>query len=130
MINIFHKNPPYITIKKSLIINAGKGAFSNIYIDKNTFIGYYKGVISTIYPQNNSKYIFETTIDGETIYIDAMDKKKSNWTRYINCADKYHNANIEARENNDGVISFYTIYNIYKGEELLFDYGSEYWKNM
>ena len=123
---ILSKNPKFITIRKSNIPNAGRGAFTNVNIEENTYLGQYKGTVTSYYPNQYSKYIFQTTLNNNTIYIDAINKINSNWTRYMNSSNDNETLNVTAEGKKDGCIYFYTSKNVKRGDELLYYYGDDY----
>ena len=62
-------------------------------------------------------------------YIDAQNKKKSNWLRYVNGAktkSQKRKINVEAYQYGEKVF-YRTIKKIKEKEELIIDYGDEYW---
>lgn len=133
------KGVPYekqVKVKKSKIKGAGKGVFAMTNILPFVVIGVYKGHFLSeeeAIRLKNQTYLLR--IHPGRYYIDAKDKSISNWTRYIN--DPYgpkrdkkwkkrrkHVKNVAFSP--DGFI--YTIRPIEKGEELLVDYGDDYWE--
>lgn len=135
-IDISNHKPKFIIIKKSNI--HGDGAFADKNIKKNTFLGHYMGKISTEFI--TGPYVFHSKRFNNIISIDASDKDKSNWTRYMNCSinDKTENVTSyfltnkeEYIRNNDkinmeGYIVFYSNRDIKGGEELMYHYGVAY----
>jgi len=136
--------PDFLSINYSKIPNAGLGIFANEDIKKGTFIGNYMGEIK---PSHNSlsNYCFSCRrYDNSKFVIDGIDIEKSNFSRYMNCCYNENIENIFAINNKtngentkyinsigkeiniDGYIFFYAKRDITKGEELLFNYGSEY----
>ena len=82
-------------------------------------------------------YIFDL---GDEIYIDAEDSDNSGWCRYMNhAADTSDECNVRTHHDDggrvwsDGETSvmpklwFTALRNIEPGEELLYDYGDDYW---
>lgn len=118
-----------ICIKKSLIENAGLGAFSMINISPNKLISFYMGEklttaqFDSVYPQGFGEYVLQIK---ENFYIDANNINKSNFTRYINDfrGSLYNNPNVIFT--NEGYIK--TIRRVNAGEELYIDYGPSYFK--
>ena len=129
LINIKKQIPKFIYIKKSVI--HGEGAFAKKNILKGQFLGNYMGNISFI-PLKDNGYIYKSKKNNKDIYIDALPKNKSNWTRYMNCSlnEKEENVIVIKLENEDstldGLILFYAKRNINLDEELLYDYGETY----
>jgi len=130
-----------IVVKKSNIKNAGLGVFANMFLEKGTFLGYYKG---KVYQADNltdkeldfldeSAYvmaIYGDKGDDEQItkYVDSSDTNKhvSNWTRYINGAKyKKDTPNVQFTQKISR-IHIEVLRDIEKGEELIVDYGPEY----
>ena len=122
----------------------GRGLFCDVLqICKGTYIGEYVGEVLTLkdyrkrYQQGESIYTFiisdeEKTQRRELMYLDAHDVYKSNITRYINhdsikpnlkyvITRKYHKGKLQKAN-----VKFYSIQDIFYGEELLFDYGPKY----
>lgn len=121
-----------LEIKKSTIPEAGLGVIATKFIPKKTVLGYYKGVVlnEREYKRLEDKsYVFEVDLKDRTIYIDAQDPDKSNWTRYINGARTKKERkliNIETFQQG-ATIYFEAIRDIYPGDELLYSYGRHYW---
>lgn len=130
-----NKDTSLIKIKKSKITNAGLGAFAKEDIGANQVIGEYKGEKKSLkeiskLPKDQQIYLFEVVKDdGKTFYIDAMDIDASNWTRYVNSV----RTNYQRKKQNTNYIQvgnkimLQTLKDIKKGEELLCDYGDNYW---
>lgn len=109
------------------------GVFASEAIDKGEFIGIYSGELGMGEYNTDSHYLFEI-IEEESIYVDAQGS--GNFTRYIN-----HTA---SKNCNVGSITFLTKYKLFtipviilyaakkitSGEQLLYNYGNEYWKAM
>lgn len=126
-----------IIIKKSQIPGAGNGVFATVNIPKGKFLDYYLGELictKEFYKLKNTQYVFAIDIKTSTntqkeYYINALDKKISNWTRYVNgakTAKQEKNINIEAKQKGFN-ICYYTCKSIKKGEELIMSYGNSYW---
>jgi len=106
------------------------------------------------YPNGDGKYVAEIqrALFQSPVYIDGVDPSKSNLARYMNSAMSHHPQKLSSTDNDDGNINtaaasktanviwkkqrygkqagsmyFYTLRNILDGEELLFDYGADYW---
>ena len=125
-----------VEIKPSRIKNAGYGAYATTLIKKNTRLDEYRGRLLDVNGFNrlrNTQYVFEVAkkIKGkyQTFYIDAKSLKDSNWTRYVNGAKtktQKKQINIATYQYN-GKIFYKTIKDIPVGQELIVDYGDEYW---
>jgi SET domain-containing protein len=127
-----------VNIRKSNIQKAGLGVFATSFIPKRTTLGEYKGRLLTKKEYDNLKeehccYMFE--LDKQVgkkrkkYFIDARFKKHSNWTRYVNGAkdaEQQKKVNIEAYQYG-GKLFYRTCEDVKTGDELLVDYGSDYW---
>jgi len=112
----------------------GLGAFATTAISPDDYLGEYVGELFTVDNTPNImaanhrglNYNFST---NETWIIDAA--RVGNNTRYANHA-KEPDSNCEARirvVNGEHRIGFFATKRIGVGEEILLDYGPEYWKN-
>jgi len=120
----------------------GLGAFAKSKIRAKTTLGEYKGKLMTKQEYNDlddSKccYIFQINkVVGKPnkrrdFFIDARFKKHSNWTRFVNGAksrEQQKNVNIEAYQYG-GKLFYRTTQDVNPGDELLVDYGSDYWSD-
>jgi uncharacterized protein len=117
-----------LKIKKSLFPFAGKGCFAAQNIKKGTIIQEYKGKILTKKQWNKLKdtsYVWELE---DHLYLDAMKFKRNNPLRYVNgCMGECQciSENVEAIEKNHKIF-YKAIKPIQKGEELIIDYGDEF----
>ena len=78
------------------------------------------------YPSADGRYIACLTDD---LYIDGVDPELSNVARWMNHASP-ERANVMWRKQRLGprkAMRFYTLRDVAAGDELCFDYGSEYW---
>lgn len=123
---------PKILIKPSLIPGAGDGAFAYKFIPKDTILGDYIGdECSEDSDGDYVLYVAGYNAYGEEIErcINAENKATSNWTRYINSIKqgdgRTKNAKFIVRGRD--TVSVKTIKDIQAGEEILVDYGNEYW---
>ncbi len=106
-----------VIVKRS---SAGLGLFAGEDIPKGTCIIEYKGrqIKGQEEYTSTSKYLFEVharmTIDG---------RDRSNTARYINhsCSPNAEPVTYKAR------VYIFAIKNIKEGEEIVYDYGKEYW---
>lgn len=119
---------PRFKIKQSKLPYAGKGCFAAQHIKKGVVLGEYKGKILTEKQRNklkNDDYIWELK---NNLYLDARTHLKNNPMRYVNgcmglCQCKHEN--VTAIEKNKKLY-YKSIKPIKKGEELIIDYGDEY----
>jgi hypothetical protein len=123
---------PLIKIKESTIPGAGMGAFVTRNVESGTHLGNYKGEQCTEGDDGDYVlYISGYTSTGKQVELclDAQDPEKSNWTRYINSVragdGRTKNAKFYIRTSKS--IGVKTTRFLQKGEELLVDYGAEYW---
>lgn len=123
-----------LKILPSNIKNAGMGCFTLEDIPKGAK-SRYKGVFRTknsnvveptyswaIYKYNKKGITKYKTLIG---YLDALNTKYSNWTRYVNCATKNNENNMEPDQNYDKLY-YVALRDIKSGEELYIDYGIDY----
>jgi len=128
-----------VEIKVSNIPQAGFGAFARKHIPARTTLGEYKGKIMTkkeyeALDDNKCSYIFQINrkiSNGKRrdFFIDARFKKHSNWTRFVNGAkskEQREGVNVEAYQYG-GKLFYRTSTEVDPCEELLVDYGSDYW---
>ncbi|PID51833.1 MAG: hypothetical protein CR972_05145 [Candidatus Moraniibacteriota bacterium] len=104
--------------------NAGLGLFANKNLKKGDFIIEYTGEPLTYEEadERGGRYLFTL---NDTIVLDGTGREHT--ARYINHSC---DPNIEAVIEDEEHIMFYAIKNIIKGEELTFDYGEEYVKDI
>lgn len=123
--------PSYITIRH--IDNVvGYGVYANRDIEKGEFIGFYTGQWR-LDERCGSEYLFEA-IDDSNIFIDA--NTCGNFTRYINHAYS-RKCNLEAiiylKEQGSlhlPIVIYYAKKKINLGQQLLINYGKQYWNNI
>ena len=130
------------------VAGKGKGAFTTIAVDAGTFLGYYAGEylsekqLFARYPclmregvtrgeslAAGCSYIFGLDFDGE-MYVDAANPWFSNWVRYVNHSNRRKNciSYIDDVCKERPMIYLQALRNIDAGEELLFDYGKDFWE--
>lgn len=122
----------HLFVKKSKIPNAGKGLFTKKFIPKGTRIVEYKGRISAWKDvkdeDGKNGYIFYV---NRNHVIDALPVK-SALARYANDAKglvRLKNVNNNCDYVTDGLKAFIeSKKDIQAGEEILVDYGKDYWK--
>jgi len=111
----------------------GRGLFALEPIAAETFLFDYRGEVLTEeqmfarYPEANGRYIACIT---DEMYIDGAFPELSNVARWMNHAPAAQ-ANVEWRKQRLGprkAMHFYACRPIERGDELCFDYGSEYWE--
>ncbi|PID51790.1 MAG: hypothetical protein CR972_05315 [Candidatus Moraniibacteriota bacterium] len=103
---------------------AGLGLFAQKNITKDDFVIEYTGEAIT-HDQADARggrYLFTLNDD---VVLDG--KGREHTARYINHSC---DPNMEAVIEDDAHIMFYAIKNITKGEELTFDYGEEYFRDI
>jgi len=143
--------PPYLEIRYSHVPNGGLGIFAKTNIPKGTFLGNYTGIVYIGDECNTlpiNKYQFDTVIRGKNAIIDGMELRTSNWTRFMNCSLSEKQENVISMKNKctegttvylnqngkqielDGAIIFFAIKDITCGDELLFNYGMKYSKQL
>ena len=125
-----------IEVKKSKIISAGLGVFATQDIPEKNIIGEYKGILinqEQFELLKDTRYVFELSKKigkyYKIFYINATDPKYSNNLRYINGAKtkvQKKKINLYAYQYKEKIF-YKTSRFIFKGEELLLDYGDSYW---
>jgi len=106
----------------------GFGAYAMKELPKHTFLGFYEGVQrESLDELENTEYIM--SLDGGATYLDgyerAQDRSKFSPV-HLNHADKPESNCV--RILGDQRCAFFTGRCISEGEELTFDYGSNYWR--
>jgi SET domain-containing protein len=130
-------------IRESTIAGAGLGVFAKKKIAQNMSLGYYKGEVYTDdefkkVPYTLYDFMFKLSAGYEKeskqiiLHIDASDKNKSNWTRYVNGAkNKEQEKMINIEVVTVGVsLAFHSTKDIEPGTELIISYGETYWKTI
>ena len=131
--------PRCLRVGKSAIAGAGKGVFSRECVPGNCVLGFYKGKIHTKracdYLRSTKLLMLERKptwisiddwIDGKH-YVDGA--RNGNWTQYINGSDHPGNP-MDANVRFTGNGKIITTRLITPGEELLMEYGEEYWEDI
>lgn len=124
---MWHRLPEYLEVKDCKKVN-GLGIFAKQTLPKNKVLGVYGGVIVDENYVDNP-YIFELLEDE--LFIDA--RHEGNFTRFINAAYPKENANVEAmRMKINGIpqVLFKTKKVIKAKDQLLYDYGDDYFKTL
>lgn len=119
-----------------MIPGAGQGAFAATRITKGSRVGEYSGQLlcQERYERlRNPAYVFEVRKKFEgryyTFYIDAKDPRRSSELRYVNGARtpaQKRKINVEAYQYKEKIY-YRATRTIRAGEELLIDYGDNYW---
>jgi pre-rRNA-processing protein TSR3 len=113
----------------------GQGLFARSELEANLCLGDYTGEVLTQaqylsrYPNEDATYVLAANTDYN---IDAADPRKSSWLRYMNHSSARANCFYEVvrvRRQREKSVRFYTARPVAAGEELLFDYGTQYWKD-
>lgn len=138
-LKLFHTMHPnsQIKIKRSNIPNAGKGAFAAEDLEAHKIIGEYLG--EPCNENSNGDYVLDINVIRKyegverrvKICLDAKKLSTSNWTRYINSVTALNkeDRNVEFvvfGEYKNEKVGIRTLRHIEKDEELLLDYGNEY----
>ncbi|KAI9463465.1 hypothetical protein HD554DRAFT_1314714 [Boletus coccyginus] len=118
----------------------GLGAFAYQNMHSSTFLGTYVGHIlsmeladplNEIAKHTSLNYMFEVTPDGNDVQLPVFDAAHlGNATRFLNHDEKGKD-NVEAKTMvvvGEHQIGFFTKREVKAGEELLLDYGKNYWK--
>lgn len=121
MTTVSRKNPEHLFVVRRSRPGAGLGLFAKTDIPKDTFVIEYTGekITNAEADRRGGRYLFNInekwTIDG---------KEHHNTARYINhsCVP-----NCESRIVG-GKVKIYSIKNVKAGEELTYDYGTEYFE--
>ena len=109
-------------VAKSNIKNAGNGLFTKDYIDKDTCLGIYEGIIV----KNNVPLSSEYSLDLENgTYVDALDYPRCILAMINDSRDtNTQNCKIDIINSKAYI---YTIKNIESNQELYMSYGNHYW---
>lgn len=97
-------------------------------LSRHTFLGFYEGTPrKTLDGLANTEYIM--SLDGGATYLDGYERAQDRSTFspvHLNHADKPACNCLRILQ--DGRCAFFTARDIVLGEELTFDYGSNYWR--
>merc|ERR1712000_612250 len=114
------------------------GVFAIKNIPERTRLGEYQGKLISQdeydnLPAEKCEYVFEIEHykggKRKKVYVDARFKKYSNWTRYVNgakSAEQQDQVNVDSYQYR-GKLFYRTTQPVKTGEELIVDYGSDYW---
>ena len=130
------RNTPPMVIKLSNIPNSGNGLFTKENIEKGQHLGWYYGDIYESHPNNDSDYILEIQMKpcwvsasiwnnkkNKNMFIDGCPKDKSLVFYKFSMLNHSNSPNVKFLQNGR-IVSLRKIIN---GEELLVNYGNEYW---
>lgn len=122
-----------LSVRPSRINGAGLGLFANKFIPKGTRLGWYRG--DHISRQDwidseNDDYMWMLVDDYENdYYVDGRPQVRNNKLRYVNGCQtpgQVFSVNVIAYQKDDR-IWYKTCRKIHEGEELIVDYGGDYW---
>lgn len=115
----------------------GQGVFALKPIGKGQLIGRYQGIVrsdydySVAYEHGLTSGAYIMTL-GDTWVLDGDDEERSAWTRFVNHSKRKANCasymlTISPLEQRLNCVYFEATRDIASGEEILVDYGEEYW---
>mmetsp|Transcript_28043 Transcript_28043/g.31033 ORF Transcript_28043/g.31033 Transcript_28043/m.31033 type:complete len:204 (+) Transcript_28043:96-707(+) len=114
----------------------GFGAFCTSPIDRNEFLGFYEGekiLLNLDYDADNT-YIYNgeyiVALDGGKTFLDGYNRAQNRdvfTPAHLNHKDKQYERCNCLRILEGDKVAFFTKRLIEEGEELCFDYGSNYW---
>lgn len=124
----------WLRIKPSTIPAAGRGLFACRDIRAETIIGEYRGrritTLRAVYALKDDRCVFPIALpDRKRLWIDG--NVPSNYLRFVNGARtsaEQERINVEAYQY-ASVLKFRTTRPVRAGEELILDYGAEYWES-
>jgi len=118
---IFYNNSAFkLSIRKSNIIGAGKGVFTDETIPCESYIGQYCG--TRLYSVEFGSYFVKLSNQPGGNMAMINDSFRSNLEN--NCR-LVENSN----QHNEPIIEVWSCREILPGQELLMSYGDDYWKN-
>ena len=119
----YYNNSTYkLKVDKSYIENAGKGVFTLEQIPSKSFIGYYEGdMVEYI---NCGLYYFSI---NDCCGINAISFPRCYMAMLNDGRNRIYNNCEFIIDNNYLKVELWSIKDIKEGDELLVDYGSEYW---
>jgi SET domain-containing protein len=107
----------------------GFGVFANQRIPKGTFLGNYVGEVIPYDAVGNNNYLFGMVPEVEDFHsglvVDAH--KYGNHTRFINHSSRPNVKAYTIELDRRAETYFEALRDIESGEQLLFDYGPDYW---
>ena len=129
-----YKLADLIKVKDSSFAFAGKGAFAKKDLKKGLRLGEYNGKLLSLeeYEALTDKaYVFEVKKKFEgRYYLFFIDARAGDALRFVNGAytkEQKEKVNVEAYQYSERIF-FRTKRDIKKGEELIIDYGDNYWE--
>lgn len=110
----------------------GLGLFARQELADNTWVGDYVGEVLSQeeylqrYPNEDAAYVLSANTDYN---IDAADPARSSFLRYANHSRDFNMIYtvLRVRGRRQKHVKFYTTRRVLPGEELVFDYGEQYW---
>ncbi|XP_046729442.1 histone-lysine N-methyltransferase PRDM9-like isoform X1 [Silurus meridionalis] len=123
--------PPGLEIQKSSIPGAGLGVFNKgELVPVGAHFGPYQGLLVNKEDAMKSGYswVIYTSRQCEK-YIDARREIHANWLRYVNCARKNGEQNLEAFQYQGGIL-YRCCRSINPGQELLLWYDEKYARDL
>ena len=110
----------------------GLGLFARQELSDNTWVGDYVGEVLSQdeylqrYPNEDAAYVLSANTDYN---IDAADPARSSFLRYANHSREFNMIYtvLRVRGRREKHVKFYTTRRVLPGEELVFDYGEQYW---
>lgn len=110
----------------------GLGLFARQELADNTWVGDYVGEVLSQdayllrYPNEDAAYVLSANTDYN---IDAADPARSSFLRYANHSSDFNMIYtvLRVRGRREKHVKFYTTRRVLPGEELVFDYGEQYW---
>lgn len=112
----------------------GYGAFCLKPLEKFTFLGFYDGTLVVsreALETKNRSMDYVMSMDGGYTFLDGFDRAKNREVFspvHLNHEDKGKEGCNCVRVLSEGQVAFFTSSDIDSGEELCFDYGSNYWQ--
>ena len=112
----------------------GMGVFAQRKLVEGELIGRYKGVITSddVFDNGASTGEYAFALANGRV-VDGGDPRRSNWLRFLNHSIRRANCeSVDAWEEGEGPLGLAAIVirasrDIAPGEELLFNYGGDYW---
>ncbi|EGT45380.1 hypothetical protein CAEBREN_18087 [Caenorhabditis brenneri] len=119
--------PEYFYLSEDTI--AGQGIKAARKIPVGLVFGPYKGIKTPTEECRNPGYSWHVTIKGKLFTVDAFDKTKGNWLRYVNSPNEETGGNMIPFQYQEKIY-YKTIKVIQKDEEVLVWYGEQYGKEL